>query len=381
MYKQQISPSSYRWTQEKLKALKNLLITSVEQNHCTTTTISQQQPNWDMIAQKLNEKFGTAFSAQNCQDATTRFMYVEYLSGDMWALIFSFLNVNDVFRSVERVCKNWRHVLLSPDGDCSVYLVLANEIATMCGFSNAKSTITAMPHEKSYRELVKEFYITPLEGQLYESEAYTSYSNKGGVIDIWSWKPCELLKILLEHFKSVHEPLNENMKMIHKYTLMSSISRWIEEKYLLVGADDKHRIIAFRSNLQSPSPKISNVSHGILLREMMQNLGEIDLERKSSLPSLPVVYLSTLSTEDIFDRAGCPPYRMKDASNEISQLRTELFGDSCFVYEWKTTTADDNDNTWSTYWLSGMEWWGTYAFTVYNPEKNLFFVTTASTSD
>ncbi|KAF0983165.1 hypothetical protein FDP41_011143 [Naegleria fowleri] len=414
MFQKQISPSSYRWTQEKIKYLKALVVNdggeSGDNHQGNSSSINLSGRDWNAIARELNEKFGTAFSGQSCQDAMTRFQWIENLSSDMWALIFSFLNLNDLFGSVERVCKSWRFVLLSEDCDFTVYGVLVNEIAKFCGFSNATQICMIIQNEKSKtnRELVKEFYLQPLKKQIYTSEAFTTYLDKGGVIDIWMLRPCELLNILLKHQISPTDQGSYAMEMIHKYALMSSISGWHENEFISIAAEDTKRIITFNSYPQNPSPKISNLSHGILLREMMQHLKtwrarfgkkfltffqpindcssvEYDLMQE---PTLVDTKSDTDTKEkDIFDLAGDPPYAMKDASHEISQLRSELFGEeySCTVYEWKATMATNSDDeaeeTWSTYWLSGMEWWGTYAFTIYNHEKRVFFVATASTSD
>ncbi|KAF0980872.1 hypothetical protein FDP41_012660 [Naegleria fowleri] len=409
MHQKQISPSSYRWTQEKIKYPKTLVNDGGDKsgdNHCqdNTSSIYLSGHDWNAIARKLNEKFGTAFSGQSCQDAMTRFQWIESLSSDMWALIFSFLNLNDLFGSVERVCKSWRFVLLSEDCDFTVYGMLVNEIAKFCDFPNDRQICMVIQNEKSKtnRELVKEFYLQPLKNQIYTSEAFTTYLHKGGVIDIWMLCPCELLNILLKHQITATDQGSHTMKMIHKYALMSSISSgWHEKEFIYVAADK--RIITF--NTYHPrNSKISIVSHGVLLLEMIHHLQtwrerygtkklltfflpthvnscvEYDLMQE---PILVDTMSDTDTKEDIFDLASVPPYGMKDASHEISLLRSELFGEdySCTVFESNARNSDNMNETWSTYWRAGMEWWGTYAFTIYNHEKNVFFVTTASTTD
>ncbi|KAG2377466.1 hypothetical protein C9374_009377 [Naegleria lovaniensis] len=305
----------------------------------------------------------------------------------------------------------------------------------------------------SFRSILKEFYEFPLWGRRYQSEATQSYFKKGGVIDISTWEPCTLI-LWTMNFLIDENSLDSHLfflKILHRFALIGSISEWwVEEEVMSNSVDpttenlskpcpmialalnSNPRVIAatYHYNSQHSDPEPNSIvvryqHYGHLLLDMLNNFEKWRQQKKNTIESVfdeqpqNTAFYVTLftpdgmdwieydlmkepseysfhdnSTPNIFDMCRDPPYGMRNADQEVTQLRQELFGRGissnettsatlpCQTLKWSAYDSIEGKGTWSVYWLSGMEWWGTYCFTTFNPQKNFeIIVTTASATD
>ncbi|EFC35657.1 predicted protein [Naegleria gruberi] len=91
---------------------------------------------------------------------------------------------------------------------------------------------------------------------------------------------------------------------------------------------------------------------------------------------------------DIFTFCSRPPSsnyvrkgHEKNFELAVKKLRSNLFNnfENIYTLDWSGTIS--RNRCWSIFWQKGLEWWGCFAFTLYNIEKGVFIVTLASESD
>ncbi|KAL9649251.1 hypothetical protein ABK040_004272 [Willaertia magna] len=350
------------------------------------------------------------------------FVYFELLfqQEDVMLHVFSFLNLQSLY-NISVTNHFFNKMLSTQQADRSVYGPILFRV-----FSHFLQQNKIVKQDEFYKiiqrenvsflNILKEFFTTPFKKQNYNSHAFYKYSNNGGVVDILLWKPCLLLNLIYQQY---FNDIKDNLKItIFKYLLILSVNN--EDNFY-----DIYPSFNLSFSLQ-PRPKQllytkTEIEYPILEKEYHLNPGQLllhmsndfnqllinycnktnefyDEENKDNNYLRPIIWndyfeldyqlIGNQYTEamgiDIFDQAIDPPYGLKQSDDEVNEMRNELYSSSalrgdCYSIDWKNCV--DGMTCWSEYWLSGLDWWGTYGITTYNKKTKLFVVATASTTD
>ncbi|EFC37099.1 predicted protein [Naegleria gruberi] len=254
---------------------------------------------------------------------------------------------------------------------------------------------------------MKDFVLKLLSEEEFIHEDYTKYSEKGGVVGISLYSPCELLKKLLKFYHCNNEKgiVKENLIIsLHKFMLMKHVCSQLGNPYNYYDASQV-LILLSKSEVSFDWKstivyKISDFRHskrmniGNAFLSMLNNFKQLTSNRKlpkyvslSFNNEIVISFNETLQNaepeegwENIFKDCSSPPYGMQDASKETQNLIEYLYGNNSEHYSWNHY-LQNGDETWSRYWCTGMEFWGCHAMTSYNYDKEVFIVASASTSD
>ncbi|KAL9649835.1 hypothetical protein ABK040_009648 [Willaertia magna] len=325
--------------------------------------------------------------------------------------VFSFLDLNTIYNL--NLTNHFYYKMLSgQQGDRCVFgSIVFHLFSTFLQEKTMKEDeflqlVQKQDNFTSFKDILKEFFIKPFTKQKYNSEAFKRYSNAGGVVDILLWKPCFLFDLIYQQFNN----LKEDFKIkVFKYLLILSVNH---SDYVFRNRNENNDELftSFNISFDSQPRPISlfyskdKKTYPPLVKEKTLNAGQLLLHMTNDFNDLikekkdenirPVFWNDYFELDynlindqysngsvDIFVQASNPPYGIRaNVTDEVSEMRSELYsGDKCYSIDWKNCVTETT--CWSQYWDAGLDWWGVYGITTYNPTTNTFIVATASTSD
>jgi len=258
-----------------------------------------------------------------------------------------------------------------------------------------------------FRTLLKELFHMPFAACSYISDSFERYSQKGGVADIHTWKPCVVIRVLIKHFG---EHLSQTFrKLIHQYLAAFSVNYWECDTINKISTmnkafryncsfSSKERRCDWRTTEASPEVSPFKLSMGAVFIGLLDDFEKLKkkygVEKSWRFVMWDDLFEQALDFKlmsgqdhyaedgDIFSQSSSPPYSMEDATVEIKQMRLELYGGESLPvesYDWGSSITDAT--AWSSYWHSGLEWWGCYCISSLNREEMTYIIGSASTSD
>ncbi|EFC43949.1 predicted protein [Naegleria gruberi] len=271
---------------------------------------------------------------------------------------------------------------------------------------------------KNCRKLLQDFLREPFINVQYDENDsdFKRYLGLGGVVRVSMFKPCELLQILMRnlHIKEcekIHKVPFHNeieneiaeLKVSPGKLLLWMCNRPVHPNDELEGSSDEEEIY-IDGEYESSSSDDEEYAYVETIENIKYNPPcEISFKLKDAKwnpygeKSLKYHLISNKPHEervedykmcDIFTFCSRPPSsnyvrkgHEKNFELAVKKLRSNLFNnfENIYTLDWSGTIS--RNRCWSIFWQKGLEWWGCFAFTLYNIEKGVFIVTLASESD
>ncbi|KAL9656244.1 hypothetical protein ABK040_007859 [Willaertia magna] len=281
--------------------------------------------------------------------------------------VFSFLSVAD-FYHLALVNKQFYQIISNVDNDFLYKSLVGGYVKKL--FKNSNDTQNYI----MFRGVLEEFYLKPFEEETYQSEAYINYKNCGGVLEIATFKPCELLTNRYSLFSTFQR------KQIHKFILVNNffpLDEGVTVDNINFKTPGKFFFYLLENEFNVKVDKKSNK------KEKKKE------KRKKNNESNQVLDLSLFGEPQPLKKnkklleTKSPPYGIRNKEEyqkSITEITNELFDyfENCEILNWQKGIEE---YCWHPYWSDGLEWWGIYCYTIYNFTTDTIIVVTGSATD
>jgi hypothetical protein len=287
--------------------------------------------------------------------------------------VFNYLTVRELIR-IYRLNHYWRNTI---DSNTRLFLPSINELL----------------NELLSQEMNKSQYLTLVDASVPMSEVFHAFHRPLRLIPVKEYNT-ELQDAVKKyrdcHGELVHgsfelHPVFDSifretgpLEIFHRLAIVLTLYYYGQEcKYYFSNEPDPVNIF----NFQGAKPIARTINQGQLFQKLLKCDHEtVQKIRNISLHMMPVHAQLEELMPDLMTIIHKTPYGLDNLSLDdpvVKIIERDLFDNfEQPAYSW----VDESDN-WSPFFDAGKEWWGIYAYTMFNKQSNSLVVALASTTD